>query len=62
MSDMIQTAIRLPVSFVERVDALQPYVRKRFRSGGSTTRSDVLRKAIERGLDELELEDEVEKL
>ena len=54
MSSNVQTAIRLPREFIERAEALRPFVERVYRSGGRTTQSDVLRSAIERGLAELE--------
>lgn len=48
-----QTALRLDETAVERAEALIPYV-KTLHGRGPTTRSDVLREAIERGLRELE--------
>lgn len=54
MSNSVQTGLRLPRDQVERADRLISHVRR--LSGGSTTRSGVLRVAIERGLSELEQE------
>ena len=55
MSDLIQTAIRLDESTLDRADTLQEHVRG-LHANSRTTRSDVLRVAIQRGLADLERE------
>lgn len=56
MSDLRQTALRLDEGAVARADELIPYV-KTLHGNGPTTRSDVLREAIKRGLRELKTQE-----
>lgn len=58
MEGLLNTNVRLPVNLVNRVDRLLPTAAAapELAMAGRVTRSDVLRLAILRGLDVLEVE------
>jgi outer membrane protein TolC len=58
---MTQTAIRLDTTTIARADGLVDAIERRLRNGPAT-RSDVLRVAVELGLDALEHDDRARQL
>jgi hypothetical protein len=53
-------SLRLPSTFIERVDALLPYLELKLK-GQSVTRAAAIREALARGIEELEEEQAVRR-